>query len=160
MATFLNKKESKRILKDLSNYFGCDLLFLAEKYLFVLSSKKRLYIINRDLTKININNIRVNRIGLYFANIEHDIRLSIEGSQIVGPKATKNIVEIDENNREKWMLGEDLNLNELKLINVKNKFVIVKCHDDFLGSGRISKNKLINYIPKERRIKATFISES
>ncbi|MEM0100765.1 MAG: hypothetical protein QXI49_06645 [Candidatus Methanomethylicaceae archaeon] len=89
------------------------------------------------------------RKGIHFGTLEKDgIRLSIEGSFIVGKIAKKNILEIDDENAIKWLRGEDLEVNrEL------HGYYIVKWKEYFLGCGKASNGKLRNFVPKERRIK-------
>ncbi|WP_297500764.1 hypothetical protein, partial [Thermococcus sp.] len=44
------------------------------------------------------------RRGVYFGRIESDgIRLTIEGSFLVGPKATKNVVELDDERARRYL---------------------------------------------------------
>ncbi|NQU97984.1 hypothetical protein HQ533_00815 [Candidatus Woesearchaeota archaeon] len=141
----LNSKEVKKILKVLKEQFGFD-----EKlaYVFLRNKKDRLYVINRDVEKIELEKLRIDSIGMYFATIMPEgIRLSIEGSQVIGPKAKKNILEIDNEQFDKWLKGEDFE--------VKTKFkdfVLVKHKEDFLGCGKVKNNVLLNYVPKARRL--------
>ncbi len=164
--TVLNSKETKELIKKLSNSFGCDLESLKKEYFFLFSeTRKRYYILKKydGFDKIP-ENLRVNRAGCYFATEDKDgLRLSIEGSQIIGPSASKNIIEIDEKSMNKWILGEEIEINESleKQINDKvdisiNKFVIVKHGNDFLGCGKVAKEKILNFVPKERRVHALF----
>ena len=85
---------------------------------------------------------------MYFCELDnHGIRLSIEGSQIVGPEANNNIAEIDEQQTKQWLKGEDL---EFK--GNFSGFVIIKHNNDFLGSGKYKDGKILNYVSKARRI--------
>ncbi len=84
--------------------------------------------------------------GLYFGTIEKEgIRLSIEGSFIVGRLAKKNVIEVDDETAKKWMSGEDLELP------VKG-YIILKWRKFFLGCGKGNGKIVKNYVPKERRI--------
>ena len=60
-----------------------------------------------DFSKINVNSL-----GLYFANIEKELRLSIEGSQLIGPSSTKNILEVNETKLNSWISGKDITTKE------------------------------------------------
>ncbi|WP_297417625.1 hypothetical protein [Thermococcus sp.] len=87
------------------------------------------------------------RQGIYFARIESDgIRLSIEGSFLVGPKATKNVVELDDERARHYLAGKSVEINESL-----HGWMIVKWRSYFLGSAKAREGKLINYVPKERR---------
>jgi len=86
---------------------------------------------------------------MYFCELRgNEIRLSIEGSQIVGPKATKNIVEIDNDQVKQWLKGEDLEIKE----NNYSGFLIIKHNNYFLGTGKFKDNKILNYVSKSRRV--------
>ena len=88
----LSKKEIKNIKKKLDEQWGFsdDLNFT-----FLISNKGRINIVNQEVFDIDDTKLRIDSLGLYFATLIHnELRLSIEGSQIVGPKATKNVFEI------------------------------------------------------------------
>ncbi|AEH24117.1 methyltransferase RsmF C-terminal domain-like protein [Pyrococcus yayanosii] len=86
--------------------------------------------------------------GVYFGKIEKDgIRLTIEGAFLVGPKATKNVIELDDKRALAWLKGEDVP------VNVKGRaWVILKWKDYWLGGGRLVDGVVKNYVPKERRL--------
>jgi len=87
---------------------------------------------------------------MYFCEIDNKgIRLSIEGTQIIGQKATKNVVELNEEETKKWFKGEDLD----KECKDCSGFVILKHKNDFLGNGKYSNGKILNYVGKVRRVK-------
>jgi len=97
------------------------------------------------------SSVPIERIGAYFAKIDErtkDIRLSIEGSQILGDQVKKNIFEIPDDLVENWMKGQELNIKT-----GKRSFLIMKHGNDFLGSGKASEEKIGNFIPKNRRLR-------
>ena len=122
---------------------------------FLQSEKDKIYIINKEINKVNLEKLRINSMGLYFGVlINNKLRLSIEGSQIIGPKAKKNVLELDNEQVKQWLRGEDILFNN-NLIN-KNElsdFVIIKNNNDFYGCGKTRDNKILNYMPKIRRVK-------
>ena len=144
----LNSKEKKELNSKLEKQFGTKL----PDYHIFINPKNRLFIIGKDYSEIDVSKLRVNSLGLYFGEVfENQIRLSIEGSQIVGETAEKNVLDIDDAQAEAWMRGEDFDLNsELE------GFVIVRHNKDILGCGKISAIRLYNYVPKERRVSASF----
>jgi len=86
--------------------------------------------------------------GVYFGKIESDgIRLTIEGSFLVGPKATKNVVEVGEEEAKRWLSGEDLEIST-----EARGWVILKWGLYYLGCGKAKDGIIKNYVPKERRI--------
>ena len=42
---------------------------------------------------------------------EHEVRLSIEGSQLVGPFCSKNVLEVDTKTAREWLKGVDIDYN-------------------------------------------------
>jgi|FLOH01.1.fsa_nt_gi NOL1/NOP2/fmu family ribosome biogenesis protein len=141
----LNSKEIKIIHKNLKEQFGFE-----EKlnYVFLRNSNDRIYIVNRAIDRFDLEALRIDSIGLYFATVMPEgLRLSIEGSQLIGPKAQKNILEIKDLAFEMWLKGLDFKVET----NFKD-FVIVKHNNNFVGCGKIKDGSLFNYVPKARRL--------
>ncbi len=106
----LNKKQTKEILSLIKKQFGAE---FKSDYAFLKNEKGKIYLINKDISKINLDKIRINNLGLYFAQVyTNEIRLSIEGSQLIGPLAKKNILELNETQTKEWMSGSDLDIDE------------------------------------------------
>ncbi|MEA3430498.1 MAG: hypothetical protein U9R08_04455, partial [Nanoarchaeota archaeon] len=75
------------------------------------------------------------------------IRLSIEGSQLVGPKAQKNIAKINNEQAQKWIRGEDIKIKQ-----EFEGFVIIKHETNYIGSGKFKEGTILNFVPKVRRL--------
>jgi NOL1/NOP2/fmu family ribosome biogenesis protein len=154
---FLNAKETKQIQEQLKNIYG----FYGElDGVLLINNRQKLYLLSRGITQISSESeqeLRIDKAGLYIATImsNDEIRLSIEGCQIIGPKATKNILLIDEAHLEPWMKGEDFLLSdqEKKQTGENNGFFIIKFDKDFLGCGQLKNNNLRSLVSKERRLK-------
>jgi len=144
----LNKKEVKNIFSIIKKQFGADVDL---DYVFLISNKNKIYIVNKEAFDLDLDKLRINSFGLYFGELRDDgLRLSIEGSQLIGPEAKKNVLELDEKQAREWLKGYD---SSLKL---KEKgFVIIKHKNDFLGCGKIVQNKVLNYVPKTRRLRVS-----
>jgi NOL1/NOP2/fmu family ribosome biogenesis protein len=143
---FLNKKEIKPILRQLEEQFG----FTEElPYIFFKNNKHKVTIITRELIQVDMTKLRMNSVGMYFCEImdSGEIRLSIEASQIVGPKATKNVVDVNFDTAKRWMYGQDIE----KQFDASG-FVIVKYGNYYIGCGRYKDGKVSNHVPKNRRI--------
>jgi len=161
----LNKKQIKEILNLIKKQWESDIDL---DYAFLQDKEGKIFIINKEFAEIDLSKLRINSMGLYIAQLMPDgIRLSIEGSQLVGPKAKKNVLELTEKQTKEWFRGNDLEIKtELK------NYIILKHNKDFLGCGKIKhekiaeqffvsqkykvfqrENKILNYIPKNRRLK-------
>ena len=182
---FLNTKEIKEIKKKILEQWGCD---FKTEFAFVLSSKNKVYLISRDIEKIDFEKLPVSNAGVYFGEIETngELRLSIEGSQMIGDSAKKNFVKLSKEQMRTWLKGNDLEIemSETAIRNISNSdrgkkavsehaqephasgvspvvldtkekgFVILKYENDFLGTGKVKENKILNFVPKTRRILA------
>ena len=150
MIKILNSKEHKEIEAKLHEQFGISkidgrVLMLGEEKLFLFTG-------SLEDTKIReIEGLApVEKIGLYFAKlINDDLKLTIEGTQLLKEQITKGIFEINESQAEEWMMGRELNIKS-----GLRGFIVIKCNEDYLGCGKASQEKITNFIPKSRRLKA------
>ena len=149
MIHILDNKETQKILEKLNKQFGISKIpgFL------IKIGQERIFLYQGNINEKEILNlaetIPVERIGIYFAKVQGDeIRLSIEGAQILKDSITKNVFELDEKQTEEWMMGKELNVSS-----GKKGFIIMKHKNDFLGTGKASELKITNFIPKNRRLK-------
>jgi len=148
---FLSKQEKERFVSQLNEQFGIENV----PYNIARFGKERIMIFSGDISEKEVFNLdriaRIEGLGVYFAKIDEktqDIRLSIEGVHLLQDQITKNIFELDEKQAEQWMMGQELNITT-----GKRGFFIMKFKDDFLGTGKISTEKISNFIPKSRRLK-------
>lgn len=141
----LNSREIKKIKEQLQEQFGYSEL----DYGFLMNEKGKIYLINKEIAQVDISQLRIDTYGMYFGEFKNEqIRLSIEGSQLIGPHATKNILEISKEQSRDWLRGRDLEI-ETEL----SAYVLVKSGKDFFGTGRLKEGKLLNFVPKSRRLK-------
>lgn len=144
----LTSTDKKKIIEQLNNQFGilevpCLLIQFGQEKIRAYSgvlSKEELYYLDRE--------IRIENIGLYFAKWENEeIRLTLDGVQLLKNQITKNIVEINDNQANEWLKGLDLN------IQTEYGWKVLKHNNEFLGCGKSTSEKITNFMPKERRIK-------
>jgi NOL1/NOP2/fmu family ribosome biogenesis protein len=140
----LNSKEIKKLNLQLEDQFGNNFEF--KDYIVFRTPKNKVFIINREFGEHDFSKIKINNIGLYFLTIEGDgYRLSIDGSQLFKPN--KNVVELDDKLFKEWMTGENLNLE------FEKGYIIIKYEGEFLGCGKSTGSKILNFVPKARRVK-------
>ena len=148
-ARIMSKKEVKEFLKKLKERFGFE--DEMDEFVFVQTKNGKIKILNKQVLSLNLEGLRVENVGLYFARWDgKEVRPSIEGSQIVGKKAKKNVLELSEDEAMEWMRGKNLEVGERS---VEEGFVILKHKDDFLGCGRYKNGRILSFVPKWRRIK-------
>jgi NOL1/NOP2/fmu family ribosome biogenesis protein len=141
----LNSKAVKKIMQDLKEQFEFE-----EKlnYAFLKNKKDKILIINKDVDEVGHEKLRIDALGLYFGKYYNDgFRLSIEGTQLIGSKCKKNIIEINQEQKHAWLKGEDLEINK------DNSFVILKSDKDYLGCAKVKNGYALNSVPKARTLK-------
>lgn len=141
----LNTREVKEIRKLLYAQFG----FSSDlDYVFLKNEKNKVFIVSKDIKKIDLDKLKINTIGLYFGEWKRkELRLSLEGSQMIGPLAKKNVVSLDEQQLKWYFEGMDLDID----LGDENRFVILKFREDFIGCSKYKEGKLLNFMPKEHR---------
>ncbi|HSU73288.1 MAG TPA: hypothetical protein VLJ21_05575 [Candidatus Binatia bacterium] len=142
----LASKDIKAIHKMLEEQFG----FTGKlEYGFLKNHEDNLYIVSRDIANIDFKRLRVTSMGSYFGELKKGLRLSIEGSQLVGPHATKNVVDISKEEMLLWLKGTDL-----PTTHKHPGLLIIRHGKDYLGCGSIKEGRILNYVPKIRRLPA------
>lgn len=142
----LNSKEVKAIAAMVKQQWGSD---LSRDYGFLEGKDGDIFLISRDIERLDLQRLRINSLGLYFGQLRNDeLRLSIEGSQIVGKAAAKNVVDLGESEFKLWLQGGDIEKNADNC----SGYVIIKHSTDFIGCGKCKGGKILNFVPKARRI--------
>jgi len=140
-------KEVKFFREYIKQRWGAD---FKRDFVFLRSSKDRIYVADKGVGLVDWTKLRINTVGLYFGEIHKNIfRLSIEGSQLVGPLASKNIAELSDDLVIPWLRGEDI---PFSADGVESGFVLIKNRTDFLGCGNLKEGKILNFVPKARRL--------
>jgi NOL1/NOP2/fmu family ribosome biogenesis protein len=140
----LKRKKVKEILNNIKEIYSIKDLKL--DYIFYENSKGRIFILSNKFKEFEYEKLNINSLGLYFANYSKGLRLSIEGSQIIGEKAKKGVVEVNDEDLREWLLGDDI-----PYVGEEKGFVLIKNKKDFFGTGRVGSGKIWNFVPKERR---------
>ncbi len=142
----LNTREKDEFVEKLEEQYG----FEGElDYTVLKSNKDKYYLITRDVANIELDELNINSVGLYFAGEDSggNLRLSIEGSQMIGPEASENIYELDGEDWQRWIRGEEVEVDM-----EWSPFLIVTNGEDYMACGKASDGVLKNYVPKSRTI--------
>lgn len=155
----VNSKGRKQFYEKIREYFGTPKDFKFNDLLFV-STKNKYFLMDTKFTDTIEIDFNTKVLGLYIAEINEygEIRLSIEGSQKIGPHATKHLVELTDEQVELVMRGQDLDFEkEIEEQKLNNQYYILYTdrdgNRDFLGCGKIKNGRLLNFLPKNRRIR-------
>jgi NOL1/NOP2/fmu family ribosome biogenesis protein len=144
MYKILNSKEKKKIIANLEKTYNIKNLDL--DFIFLERKKEKIFIINKNFRNLNLENLKINSVGLYFCKkTSNNYRLTIEGSQLIGNKA-KNIINLNREEIKQWVNGQKIQKN------IPNGDYLIKHNNDFFGATKVKNNILINFVAKERRI--------
>jgi NOL1/NOP2/fmu family ribosome biogenesis protein len=150
----LNSKETKHLAERLLEQYGYDYDKKANEYIFLMNKDNRIYIISRNIANIPYEDMKIDSIGMYFGELyKESLRLSIEGSQMIGPHANKNIIEISKEQMLNWIRGMDIEHDD-----TGKDFIIIKHVNentgktDYLGAGKYKDGKIMNYVSKSRKL--------
>ena len=146
----LNTREIKQIKNKLKEQFGYD---YQEDFAFLLNRKDKLFVVNKDISRLDIEKLKVDKYGMYFGEFKNELRLSMEAAWLIGNKAKKNIIEIDENELKKYFLGEDLDRD----LGKNNRFVLLKYKKDVVSCAKYKDKKILNFLPKIHRSKEVLV---
>jgi len=134
----------EKILKEIRNRFGIPEEVFSN---WKIIEAGDLWIMSEEAFKFPIKNF--SRKGIRLVRIYRDgYKLTTAGIQIFGKYATKNVLEISPEQVKDYLEGKDLSVGSC---NAENGQVIIKCGDDYLGSGLYVNGKVKNQLPKGRR---------
>jgi len=147
----LNSREIREIKEILVEQFG---YALPEDYAYLQTEKDKIFLITKDLVKLDLDKLIVDKLGLYFAEINHgEVRLSKEGAQLLGDEARKNkvtllnVVPLSAEEMKKYFAGENL----IKDLGPEKKLVLLKFESNIFGCAKYKEGEILNYLPKNHR---------
>ena len=148
----LDKTKKRKVLNLLDENYGVSKL----PHLFIKTAKNKYRIYSGSLSKEEIielvKNVNVELIGTRLCTIDDDdVRLTFDimNLPIIKKQINKNIFEIPDNEVEKWLRGNNIEIETKH----DGKFLAIKHKKDCLGIGMNQRDHIKNYVPKERRIK-------
>ncbi len=124
-----------------------------QEYAFLLNEKEKLFIVNKDVEQVNLRNLKLDRLGLYFADMKNEqIRLSKEGAQFLALKAgeqgkrqeLKNAVELNKEEVHDYFAGRELE----KDLGKENRLVLLEFEGDVFCCTQYKEGKILNFMPK------------
>src|SRR3989338_8343786 len=146
--TILNTRDIKKIRQLFEEIYGA---FFTSDYAYLQSKDGRLSLINKDIANIDLKKLRIDKFGLYVAEIKGDsVRLSKEGAQLLAKEARdkiKNIVELDSREIKAYFHGIDLRKN----LGEEARFVLIEYKGDIVGCSKYKEGIILNYLPKIHR---------
>jgi NOL1/NOP2/fmu family ribosome biogenesis protein len=157
----LNSKKKKDFLEEVSylGEFKTNLLFLSSGKETIRVYSGNLHV--DDILKI-WRHFPIEGVGIYFGKQlidkhgRKEARLGLDALHIMKNQITKNIIELNTEQGQKWFGGNniELTIEQKEKYKELKDFVAVKLNDDFVGTAKLtSQGILLSFLPKERRIK-------
>ena len=148
------REAEKRGVKYMEERFGISKKIFSG-YVFS-SSGEKVWIFSKEIEKKDLQGLRIEGKGLLFGRFfkkQDKFKPTTNILQIFGKHATKNIVYVDEKEKDKYIKGFDLE----KELDIEEGYVILKHEKDILGCGLYREGRIKNQIPKTRIIPQTNI---
>ena len=144
----IKSSEKKKIVQQLNEQFGIGEI----RHLLLRFGKEKIRAFSGNLSTNEIltldTHLRIESAGVYLAKEQEDgIRLTIDGISLFKEQITKNILELTEEQAQEWFKGRDL------MIQSDKSFKILKYKEELIGCGKSTGERIVNFMPKERRIK-------
>ncbi len=145
---FYDTKRRKKLLTQLNEQFGVSEI---PRVLFE-TGKEKVRGFSGDLTIDELYSLdkiaNVEFMGLYLFKQELGyLRIGFDGALLLKGQFSKNVAELTESQVLEWMNGKNLQMSLARGI------YVVKCGEDVFGCGISDGHNLINFVPKERRIR-------
>ena len=120
----------------------------------MLGSEERIWLAARDVFAFDFSKLPVNSVGMNFGKLKRNgkLRLTIEGSQLVGRTAEKNVAVVADMAAEKFLRGQDVEVLRNENCDEHNFVIVRKENGEIIGSALFAEGKLKNFLPKSRRI--------
>lgn len=156
--SFIFRNDKERLIKKLG-YYGIKKL----PYLLTKSGKEKIRgytgsLSIDEITKLN-EEVTIELLGIYLFHDYHDnLRLSFDAISALREQLTENILEITDAQAEEFLKGRDIALtkeDQAKFQAQKETFgfKIISNNGEFIGTGKLIEDRIVNYMPKERRLR-------
>jgi NOL1/NOP2/fmu family ribosome biogenesis protein len=136
----VDKVGEKHILKLLRKRFGIKKF----DYLILKSGKHILRICSKEMKDFDFSNLKVISLGLEFATFKKFFRIKFDAAPLL--KTEKNVIELDEKEFIKWLKGEVFEKN------FDDGVYLLKFKQKIVGCTLIQNRKVLNFVPKHRRL--------
>jgi len=137
----INKNQ---LLEQLNEQFG--IKQIPENIILIKLGEEKIFAFSGDLQilwKIEKLNINIAGVGNYIAKEQGDeIRLSIEGTHLFKNQITKNIFELNQEQKDLWMHGSEILLDDASKDKFRDEGILD--NDELVSKNIVKNSKLIN----------------
>ncbi len=148
-------KSKKRKFIEKISYLGVSKI----PYLLIKTGKEKIRAYSGSFSNDEVHKLfgllRIEVVGLYLGKeAGESVRISLDGLHVLKEQISKNVIQVNEEQKKEWFFGKDILLNEDQGKCLKG-VVAIKNGEDFIGTGKISADglKVSSFLPKRRRVK-------
>src|SRR3989344_2264746 len=146
--SFMKSSAKRRLISKLNERFGISEL----PYLIIETSSGKYRAFSGSLTKEEIAQLNlatnIEIIGINLLKERDGIELSFDSLSLLQEQISSNVIEINKEEYEEWSRGNSI------VFNSKQGEKVVKFSDYLVGFGKSNGERILNYVPRERRLKA------
>ncbi|MCS6787921.1 MAG: hypothetical protein NZ733_01340 [Aigarchaeota archaeon] len=148
----LDRSQRKRVEEALKVEFGVE-EGLGEELVVLSGSEGKVRVATPEALEVARSLGKFESVGLYVLKLtKFGTYLSLEGSQLLGDRIRRNVVEVGMDQLKAWMRGDPIPLESVKG-SVEGHFAVLRWGDVYAGSGKVSRDGRIHpQIPKHRRL--------
>ncbi|MFX1254601.1 MAG: hypothetical protein ACFFCZ_23510 [Promethearchaeota archaeon] len=145
-AIFLEADDRNKLLQELETIYGIppDVFNIYE---FVVRGKRqKIWVVTSVVKKFRVFELDPVYYGMYFAKKDKTgLRLTMNGAQVFGHAATKNIVDLSKHQYLDYLSGE--RITDIDPGNLQG-YVLLRYNNRIFACGKTSKEGILNYVPK------------
>ena len=146
----LNKKEQENAFSYFRERFGISRGIFNGLSFF--KTKQKIYVVTKDCMQGSLFD-KAETAGLAVLRPNGVLKPTTDALQLFGRYARKNIVKLTKKNAERFIRGEDLEIDKIEDLKLKAGYVIVRYKEHVLGCANFKQGVLKNMLPKSRRRK-------
>ncbi|MFX1532715.1 MAG: hypothetical protein ACFFDI_00625 [Promethearchaeota archaeon] len=149
-ATFLEDDDRQKLLQELETIYGIS-PDVFNMYEFVVRGKRqKIWVVTSTVKKFRVFDLKPVYYGMYFAKKDKTgLRLTMNGAQVFGHAATKNIVDLNKHQYLNYLSGEKI--TDIDPENLQG-YVLLRYKSRIFACGKASKEGILNYVPKSRQL--------
>jgi NOL1/NOP2/fmu family ribosome biogenesis protein len=141
-------QQQELVLEYLNSRFGLDRT-LFDVFALYAGPNGRIFL--GPQTKIELS--LADTTGLLIARIHKTVKPSTDLFQTFGKYVTRNAVTLTKKQTQRYIGGEDVQLQESELGGATNGYVMLAYQDNPLACGLLKGNRIENVLPKVNRLK-------
>ena len=147
---FLEDNSRKNLLQELESIYGIPPEIFNDYEFVVQGRMQKIWVVKSAVKRFSLFNLKPVYYGMYFAKKDKTgLRLTMNGAQVFGKAATKNIVDVSKQQYLGYLAGE--NITDIKLEGLEG-YVLLQHNNQIFGCGKVFGDGILNFVAKTKRL--------